>query len=79
MTDLIERLRECLPTAADGPDHLVWCSVRGSDLREATDAIDAATSRIERLETALRAIAKLNPHWLELEAQEIARVALEKP
>jgi len=37
---LIERLRECLPTAADGPDHRVWCNVRGSDLREAVAELE---------------------------------------
>ena len=32
---LVERLRACLPLASDGADHKTWCSVLGSDLREA--------------------------------------------
>ena len=44
---LVERLRQCLPTMADGPDHKTWCSVLGTDLREAAD-------EIERLRADLR-------------------------
>lgn len=38
---LVERLRECLPTVADGPDANVWCCVRGDDLRQAVTALEA--------------------------------------
>lgn len=37
---LVERLRQCLPTMDDGPDHKTWCSVLGTDLREAADEIE---------------------------------------
>lgn len=39
---LVERLRECLPTTADGLDAETWCSVRGDDLREAVVALQDA-------------------------------------
>jgi len=60
---LIERLRECLPTAADGPDHRVWCNVRGSDLREAVAEIavqrEALTSAVDELERVREEAARL--------------------
>ena len=62
---LIERLRECLPTAADGPDHRVWCNVRGSDLREAVaeiavqrEALTAAMDELERVRAEVAALRK---------------------
>jgi hypothetical protein len=65
---LIERLRECLPTAADGPDHRVWCSVRGSDLREAVaelevqrEALTAAMDEVDRLRALLKLMLSLSP------------------
>jgi hypothetical protein len=39
---LIKRLRESLPTMDDGPDHMTWCSVLGSDLRAAIAALEAS-------------------------------------
>jgi polyhydroxyalkanoate synthesis regulator phasin len=62
---LIERLRECLPTAADGPDNRVWCSVRGSDLREAVaelevqrEALTAAMDEVDRLRAEVATLQK---------------------
>jgi hypothetical protein len=64
--NLIERLRECLPTAADGPDHRVWCSVRGDDLREAVaelevqrEALTAAMDEVDRLRAEVAALREL--------------------
>ena len=42
---LVERLRACLPLASDGPDHKTWCSVLGSDLREAVKQLTALRSK----------------------------------
>ena len=39
MTNLLPRLREALPTAADGPDHRTYCTVLGEDLRAAVEAL----------------------------------------
>ena len=38
-SSLIQRLRECLPTAADGPDHRTYCTVLGEDLRAAVEEL----------------------------------------
>ena len=77
-------LNEEIEDATEISRLLAEIAVQREALTEAVNEIErlsslAAASRIARLETALRAIVKLNPHWLELEAQEIARVALEKP
>jgi hypothetical protein len=38
---LVRRLRECLPRLGDEPDHKTWCTVLGSDLREAVEKLAA--------------------------------------
>ena len=49
--ELIERLRGCLPTVADGMDHKTWCCVFGSDLRQAVELLslrDSAAKGLKR-------------------------------
>ena len=47
MADLVQlcaSLRECLPTSSDGPDHSTYCTVLGSDLRAACEAVERLTA-----------------------------------
>ena len=45
-SNLIQRLRECLPTAADGPDHRTYCTVLGEDLRAAVEALSRQAEEV---------------------------------
>ena len=44
---LVAKLRECLPTTADGLDYKTWCSVLGSDLRDAAIEIERFRAALE--------------------------------
>ena len=85
---LVAKLRECLPTTADGPDHKTWCSVLVSDLRQATEEIDEMDQQRDMLADILRrtAVALRGPEpaltrwsWHDLPeraAQAIAAISL---
>ena len=66
---IVERLCECLPTAADGPDHKTWCGVLGSDLREAADELVRLHGQMETLGRwiveALKVLDTIDPDDLE--------------
>jgi hypothetical protein len=79
---LTERLRECLPTAADGPDHRVWCDVRGDDLRAAVaeiavqrEALTAAMDEVDRLRAEVAALHSAYSHSQQQFVDSQAEVA----
>ena len=80
----VAKLRKCLPTADDGPDHKTWCSVLGSDLREAADEIDELDRQRDMLADILRrtAVALRGPEppltrwgWHDLPERAAAAIA----
>ena len=81
---LVAKLRECLPTTADGPDHKTWCSVLVSDLRQATEEIDEMDQQRDMLADILRrtAVALRGPEpaltrwsWHDLPERAAAAIA----
>lgn len=51
MSDLAARLRAKLPTANER--ELVWCSVQGSELREAVESLESLSAQVVQLRGAL--------------------------
>ena len=77
MTDIVERLRQCLKANADiGGNVVLYSPVKDDDIREAAAEIETLREALSQILDVLEGLGP-NPYPVEA-AEEIARAALKE-